>query len=647
MSDPLKKIFEFGPFRLDCAERVLLRDGQPVPITLKAFDVLMLLVEKNGHLVEKDELMNRVWAGSFVEEGNLKVTVSMLRKALEDNQQENRFIETVPRRGYRFVASVTEVSTETSEIVVRERTTATITVEDDGGNAQLAPRKVSLPQKSRNRWLWQIAITSAAVVGLAIAALYFWRNQTTPGPELKSVAVLPFRPLVAENRDEALELGMADALISKLSNIKQIVVRPTSSILKYQGNEQDPLAIGREQKVDLLLEGKVQRAENNIRVTVQLVRVADGLPVWAGQFDEKFTNIFSVQDSISRQVANALVSQLSGEQRQQLAKRYTDNVEAYNLYLKGRFFWNKFTPDGLEKSIDYYKQAIALDPNYALAYTGLSGAYNVQGAFGVVPPSQTWIDARRTAQRAVELDESLAEAHSALAGVKLLYDWDWAAAEKDLKRATELNPNYAEAHELYTFYFWVVGDFEKAHSEIRRALELSPTSPILTLDLATTFYYQNKNDEAIAAYRTVRELDPNMLGLLFIPAQAYERNQQYDRAIEECVRAIATFGRHPGVLSALGYAYGSSGSHDKAQGIIRELEMKWKEHYFSPFIIALAHAGAGNKDEAFVWLTKAFESRDPQLIWLTVEPQFEGLRSDSRFQGLARQMGLSQPPQVP
>ena len=647
MSDLPKKVFEFGPFRLDCAERVLLRDGQPVPLTLKAFDVLMVLVEKNGHLVEKDELMNRVWSGSFVEEGNLKVTVSMLRKALDDNQPENRFIETVPRRGYRFVASVRELSTETAEVVLRERTTATITVEGGETSAKPAVPKALVAKERGRRRLWQVGIISAALVGLAIAGLYIWRNRAAPTPQVKSVAVLPFRPLVAENRDEALELGMADALITKLSNLKQIVVRPTSSILKYQDSQQDPLAIGREQKVDLLLEGNVQRAGDNIRVTVQLVRVADGLPVWAGKFDEKFTNIFLLQDSISRQVADALVSHLSGEQRQQLAKRYTDNVEAYNLYLKGRFFWNKFTPDGFEKAIDYYKQAIALDPNYALAYTGLSVAYNVQGAFGVVPPAQTWIDARRTAQRAVELDDTLAEAHSALGAVKLLYEWDWATAEKELKRAIELNPNNAEAHEVYGFYFWVVGDFAQAFSEFKRALELSPTSPILSLDLATNYYYQGKNDEAVAAYRKVRELDPNMLGLLFIPAQAYERNRQYDRAIEECERAISTFGRDPGVLSALGNAYGSSGSHDKAQEIVRELETKWREHYFSPFIVALAYAGNGNKDGAFVWLTKAFESRDPQLIWLTVEPQLQSLRSDMRFQALVRQMGLAQPPQAP
>jgi DNA-binding winged helix-turn-helix (wHTH) protein/TolB-like protein/Tfp pilus assembly protein PilF len=643
MSDPSRKIFEFGRFRLDTEERVLLREGQPVPLTLKAFDLLLLLVENSGHIVEKDELMNRVWSGSFVEEGNLKVTVSMLRKALEDNQIENRLIETVPRRGYRFAASVRELSTETSDVLVRERTTATITLESSENSEEQERRKTRVAEKRSSRVRWPVAMVFIAVIGLSIVGLYLWRNRPAPSPQVKSVAVLPFGPLAAENRDEALELGMADALITKLSNIKQIVVRPTSSILKYQDNAQDPLAIGREQKVDLVLEGKIQRSGDNIRVTVQLVRVADGLPVWADKFDEKFTNIFSVQDSISRQVAEALVLQLSGEQRQQLAKRYTDNIEAYNLYLKGRFFWNRFNEDGLAKAIEYYRQAIALDSNYALAYTGLSEAYTVQGAFGIVPPVQIWTEARRTAQKAVELDDTLPEAHTALGAVKLMYEWDWPAAEKELKRAIELNPNYAEAHELYCYYFWVVGDLAKSFAELKRAQELSPISPIIMLDLATQFYYQHKHDEAIDAYRKLRELDPNMLGTLFIPAQVYERNREYSRAIDECERAISAFGRDPGVLSALGYAYGSSGSHAKAQEIIRELETKWKARYFSPFILALAYTGAGNKDGAFFWLTKAYESRDPQLIWLTVEPQFESLRSDSRFQALVRQMGIPQP----
>jgi len=347
-----------------------------------------------------------------------------------------------------------------------------------------------------------------------------------------------------------------------------------------------------------------------------------------------------VQDSISRRVAEALALELSREQKQQLTKRYTDNIEAYNLYLQGRFFWNKFNEDGLKKAIEYYKQAIALDPEYALAYTGLSIAYNVQGAYGIVQPAETWTEARRTAQKAVDLADSLPEAHTALGGIKLLYEWDWPVAEKELKRAIELNPNYADAHELYAFYFWVMGELDNGLSEINRARELAPVSPIMNLDVSTVLYYQSNYGEAIKAYRKAQEIDPNILGPTFLPGQIYERNGEYGRAIEECQGALSAFGRDPGVLSALGYVYGVSGSRRQAQDIINELETMWKSHYFSPFVVALAYAGVGNKDQAFAWLTKAYESRDPQLIWLKVEQQFETLRPDPRFQALLRRMGI-------
>ena len=434
---------------------------------------------------------------------------------------------------------------------------------------------------------------------------------------------------------------MADALITKLSNIKQIIVRPTSSILKYRDLEYDPLDVGREQNVDSLLEGKVQRSGDNVRVTVQLLRVSDGLPLWAATFDEKFTNIFSVQDSISRKVAEALLSELSGEQRQQLAKRYTDNIEAYNLYVKGRFFWNKFDEDGLQKAIEYFKRAIAIDPDYALAYTGLSVSYNVQGAIGILPPAETWAEARRNAQKAVDLDDKLEEAHSALGGVKLLYEWDWPIAEKELKRAIEINPNYAEAHELYGYYFEAVGDLDKALSELKRAQELAPLSQIINSDVSAVFYFLGNYSEAINAYRKAQEIDPRVPAPPFTLGQIYERNGEYGQAIKECQSALAAFGRDPAILTELGYVYAVSGSRNKAQEIIEELEAMWEARYFSPTGIALVYTGLGNKDKAFVWLTKAYESRDPQLIWLRVEPQFAALQQDSRFRVLMQRIGLA------
>ena len=652
VTTPARRFYEFGLFRLDLSEQMLLREGKPVPLTPKAIQTLLVLVENSGRTVTKEELLNRVWPDTFVEEITLAQNISTLRKALEDDRIKSKYIETVPRRGYRFVAKVNEFPSDGVEIVVAAHPILAKAEEASDQTSPVAPGDATeAPRPAAERSIislkrkvgWLALVVLAAILVLGAGAYLSARRGKRPisSLEVRSIAVLPFKPLVEENRDEPLELGMADALITKLSNIKQIIVRPTSSILKYRDLEYDPLDVGREQNVDSLLEGKVQRSGDNVRVTVQLLRVSDGLPLWAATFDEKFTNIFSVQDSISRKVAEALLSELSGEQRQQLAKRYTDNIEAYNLYVKGRFFWNKFDEDGLQKAIEYFKRAIAIDPDYALAYTGLSVSYNVQGAIGILPPAETWAEARRNAQKAVDLDDKLEEAHSALGGVKLLYEWDWPIAEKELKRAIEINPNYAEAHELYGYYFEAVGDLDKALSELKRAQELAPLSQIINSDVSAVFYFLGNYSEAINAYRKAQEIDPRVPAPPFTLGQIYERNGEYGQAIKECQSALAAFGRDPAILTELGYVYAVSGSRNKAQEIIEELEAMWEARYFSPTGIALVYTGLGNKDKAFVWLTKAYESRDPQLIWLRVEPQFAALQQDSRFRVLMQRIGLA------
>ena len=628
-------LYLFGPFQLDTAEQTLSREGKPVALTGKAFQTLLVLVENSGRTVTKDDLLSKVWPDTFVEELTLAQNISTLRKALGDDKSDSKYIQTVPRRGYRFVAQVIQL--DESHAPAPTNIPAEQEHLNSNHTADVSSRRQAW-QSSRLRW-------ALALVGLSIltvaAGLYLFRANTRnvdQGAQVKSIAVLPFQPLTGGDGDEALQLGMADALITKLSNIKQIVVRPTSSILKYSNTTQDPVAAGREQLVDSLLEGKVQRSGERIRVTVQLIRVSDGKPLWADTFDETFTNIFAVQDSISQQVAQRLVAQLTGEEQRQLAKRYTDNTEAYQLYLKGRFFWNKFNEDGLNKAIDYFKQAIAIDPNYALAYTGLSVSYNVQGAIGVLPPAQTWTDARWTAEKAVALDDSLAEGHSALGGVKLLYEWDWPGADRELKRALELNPNYAEAHELTGYYYWVTGQLDTAIAELRHAQELDPLSAIITLDVAQALYYQGRYDEALEMLAKARELDPDFLPPLFVPGQIYERKGMYAKAITECENAIEKYGRQPSIVATLGVAYSLSGRRREAEVIVNELETSWRRHYFSPVNIALVHTALGNKDQAFFWLAKGVEARDPQMIWLRVEPQFESIHADPRFQALFQRM---------
>jgi tetratricopeptide (TPR) repeat protein len=352
-------------------------------------------------------------------------------------------------------------------------------------------------------------------------------------------------------------------------------------------------------------------------------------------------SIFSIQDSISQQVALALVPKLTGEEQRQLAKRYTDNTEAYNLYLTGRFFWNRFNEEGLKKAIDYFNQAIAIDPNYALAYTGLAGVYNVQGALGIVPPAETWSKAKWAAEKAVELDDKLAKAHQVLGTVKLMYEWDWSGAERELTRAIELNPTDGEPHNLYAYYYEAKGQLDKALLEMRRAQELAPLSAVINADVASAFYYQGNYEEAINAWRKAEEINPHFgLTPLCLPAQIYEQKGEYDRAIAECQKGFSIFGRDPGILAVLGYTYAVSGKRREAQNILAEIESLWERRYFSPIDAALIHAGLGDKNGAFAWLTKAYEARDPQLIWVNVEPELKSLHTDPRFKDLLRRMGL-------
>jgi DNA-binding winged helix-turn-helix (wHTH) protein/TolB-like protein/Flp pilus assembly protein TadD len=626
-----KSLYRFGPFQLDPGEQILTREGKPIPLTGKAFQTLLALVEKSGHTVTKDELLSKVWPDTFVEEITLSQNISTLRKALSDDKSDSKYIQTVPRRGYRFVAPV-----------IQEREShSTAPLDTPASEEKIhSDNSARRPERKSSRLNWIVA--GAGLLALVlVAGVYLFRGnirKVDQGAQVRSIAVLPFQPLSGGEGDEALQLGMADALITKLSNIKQIVVRPTSSILKYSGSAPDPVVAGREQKVDSLLEGKVQRSGERIRITVQLIRVSDGKPLWADTFDETFTNIFAVQDSISQQVAQRLVAQLTGEEQRQLAKRYTDNAEAYQLYQKGRFFWNKFTEDGLRKAIDYFKQAIAIDPNYALAYAGLSVSYTVQGAVGVLPPAQTWTEARWTAEKAVALDDSLPEAHTALGAVKLLYEWDWPGADKELKRAIELSPNNAEAHELSGYYYWVAGKLDIALAELRRAQELAPRSAIITLDVAQGLYYQGRYDDALEVSLKAQELNPDFLAPLFLPGQAYERKGMHAKAITECQSAIEKYGRQPAILAPLGFAYAASGKRGDAEVIVNELETAWRQHYFSPVNIALVHAALGNKDQAFFWLGKGVEARDPQMIWIRAEPQFASIHTDPQFQALFQRM---------
>jgi DNA-binding winged helix-turn-helix (wHTH) protein/TolB-like protein/Tfp pilus assembly protein PilF len=635
--------YEFGPFRVDPAQRLLWRGDAIVSLTPKAFELLLVLVTSNGQVLTKDELLRRVWPDSFVEEANLSHNIYKLREALAEKQNGEKYIETLPRRGYRFLAKVTELRDEGVDVMVHEIARAQLVIEEQR-EPQSETRELSgSPQNILRGGAWP-SRWMVIVIGLLViagsAAIYLMRSRRTPGaaPAVHSLAVLPFRPLSAEGRDEALELGMADALITRLSNVRKIVVRPTSAVLKYNDSAQDVLAAGREQGVDAVIDGKVQKVGERIRATVQLVRVSDGASLWAETFDDQFTNVFAVQDSISDRAARALVSQLSPEETQRLTRHYTDNIQAYQVYLEGRYCWARFSADGVSKSIDYYNQAISMDPSYALAYAGLADAYSVQGAMGIVSPIETAPRMKGAIDAALSCDPSLAQAHQAAGGLALLYQRDWPAAKRELDRAIELNPAVPDPHELLGYYWEVMGNLDRAQREFELARQAAPLMSVVNMDIGNLAYYRGQYGQAIDLYNQAHNLDPDFIPLPFFPAQAYERKGLYEQATSSVEQVLKNSPDDPALLAVLGYVFARAGKTKEAESTRTRLEQMQSRRYVSPFMLALLYSGMGDKDKAFASLDKAFHVQDPQLIWLSLDPEFDPLRKDPRFADLLHRL---------
>ncbi|HEV2912653.1 MAG TPA: protein kinase [Pyrinomonadaceae bacterium] len=464
-----------------------------------------------------------------------------------------------------------------------------------------------------------------------------------PTTSAKSIAVLPFKVLRTEEKsDEFLGMGLTDAIITKLSNIHRILVRPTSSVLKYYDGEHNAQAAGYELDVNFVLDGRIQRAGDRLRVTVQLVRVHDGAPFWAAKFDEDFTDIFAVEDSISSQVAEALIPKLSGEEREVLNKRETENANAYQAYLKGRYYWNMFTDDALEKALEHFQEAIRLDPDYALAYVGVADYYNWAAVYHMFTPKECYERGKAAAIKALQIDDTLAEAHATLGSATLCQDWDWERAEQLFKRAIELNTNYPGAHESYSYLLSAQGRFKEGLREIRRAAEINPLSAMDVTMVSWNLYQARQYDAVIAQSQKVFEVNP-LFGVGYVPlAAAYERKGMLDEAIQTARKASSLMPGSVIPFWTLGHALAVSGERQEAQRILAEMERLSAERYISAYHMAVIHTGLGEYDEAFACLEKACEDRDPWLIWLGTEPKFDDLRSSPRFADLLSRVGISE-----
>lgn len=619
-------VYHFEGFDLDSGRRLLMRDSEIVALSPKAFDILLYLVQRRGELVSKDELMKQVWPDSFVEENNLTVNMTLVRRALGEKRGENRFVVTVPGRGYLFAAPISLNGTETA---VTEPNIASVTT------ASAAELTTSTPFPHRRSLILVLGVLVLAA--LAIGAWWFFRRpvSTPPANQIRTLAVLPFRPLAPNEQDAILGVGMADALIAKLSDLRRVTVRPTSAIAKYTAGNTDLLAAGRELNVDAVLDGKLQRSGDVLRITVQLVRVSDNAPLWASTFDTKETDLFALQDSISAQVADSLAFRLNDDERQRIARHSTDDPEAYKLYLNGLYQLNKRTLQSAERAREYFDQAIQRQPNYAAAWAGLGDTYmilgNQEALLGSRSPLEYIPKSKAALQKALSLDASLAEAHATMAWVSIWETGEITVSQEDLRKALAQNPELANAHHYNGLLLMIRGRFDEALSEMRKAQAIDQFSLIYNLNIATVLFRTKRYDEAEVQCRKTMELDPNFARAHWLLGLIYEQRGKYTEAIASLRRAVELSGNGTLARASLAHALAKSGVRPEAEKLLAELIARRREQYVAPDYLAMIAGALGEKERAFQFLEEGLIDRPFSIFQLGIEQRFDDLRVDPRF----------------
>jgi DNA-binding winged helix-turn-helix (wHTH) protein/TolB-like protein len=643
MGQEENRSYDFGRFRLKTAERVLLREGEPVPLTPKVFDILITLVENSGRVVEKDDLMKKVWPSTFVEEGNLTQNVSLLRKALGESAGGAQFIETVPRRGYRFVAPISESFVHSSPSISTQLETSIPA--NGNGSGELSP---SMLESTTNvadtnasaggSWFNGLRLGVAAVAGIVLviaASLIYFNGRSTAGElpvdPIKSIAVLPFVDEAGDAEAEYLNDKIAESLINSLSKLPKLRVVPRSVVAGYKGRQIDPRKVGEELNVRAVVTGKMRRHGDIISIQADLIDLDNVAQLWGQHYDHKLADVILVQEDISRDIFENLRLKLNVEEKKQL--------EAYRFYLKGRNAWNKRTADGLQQGIDFFNKAIAIDPNYAAAYAGLADCYNMLVVYGRLQPKEGFPKAKEAAMKALEIDENQAEAHTSLAFIKFRYDWDRAETEREFQTAIRIKPGYAPAHQWYSSYLVAVERFDEAIAEAKRTEELEPLSFVASSHLGWIYYLSGKNDLAIEQCKRILVLDSSSFPARRYLGLAYEAKGMYAEAINEFQTGVKLSGS-PLMLALLGHAYAASGKHAEAQQVLKDLEQLQSQRYVSPYTVAAIYAGLGNQEQAFTWLEKAVEERDVWLMNLKVDPVFTKLRSNRKFDDLLARIRL-------
>jgi DNA-binding winged helix-turn-helix (wHTH) protein/TolB-like protein/tetratricopeptide (TPR) repeat protein len=616
MDAPNLSTRSFGSFRLDASRRVLQSaDGTIIDLPPRAFDTLAYLIEHPGRLVRKSELLKAVWPNVVVEENNLNQAISAIRRALGEQADRPRYIATLPGRGYQFIEAV-ELSPET--------------VAEERASSPTAPAPASAPSSRSRR---KIVTGVLATIALAVAITFGLMHRSSASPH--TLAVLPFKPLVPNVSDPVLEFGMADTLITQLSQRRGLVVSPLSSVSRYGTLDQDPIAVARLLGVQSVLEGHLYRQGDRLRVSVRLLDASSGKPRWARQFDEHFVDVFAIQDAIASEVATHLPGDIAETPPQ--PRRTTRDPEAYQLYVTGRFLWADRSGPNLKLAIDNFEKAIARDQQYTLAYSALADAYAVSAVLGVLPPQPAFNQARAAAKRALELDPNLAEAHASMGHILVQYDHNWGAGEGEYRRAIELNPKYAMSYHWLGMLYNYRGRFDEALSYMRAAQELEPEQKAFSANIGNVLYHAHRYDEAIRQLQHTVAMDENFeLALAFL-GRAYLRKGDASHALEFFKRRRSPlYGRDGDMVQA----YVAAGQETRARELLAEMLKRASTEYVSAYDIASAYAGLGEKDASLQWLARAFEEHSQHVGHLPHDPAFEAVHGDSRYEQLVLRLGL-------
>ncbi|HSI88924.1 MAG TPA: winged helix-turn-helix domain-containing protein [Pyrinomonadaceae bacterium] len=621
---------KFGDVVIEREDFSVSRKGKPCSLTPRAFDVLTYLIENRGRVVEKHEIFDAVWKDTFVTDNALMRAVGEIRRELGDSATEPQYIETVHKRGYRFIAEIETAPTEPStvfNIFAASDRSISLPPHDSREKPELTGRG-SLPSSRA------IAVVLVFIAVAAAAFVYFARGELP----IRSIAIIPLENSGTGEDTEYVSDGIAESIINSLSAMPDLKVAARATAFRYRGQEFDPQKIGRELGVDAIMTGRVVQTGDDLTVQADLIDAADGSQIWGARYTRKLSAVYELPGAIAADLAKKLDLKLTSDQEKRLTKNYTENPEAYRLYLLGRFFWNKRSEEALNTSIDYFRQSIENDPSYALAYAGLADSYAVMAISADLPAHEVFPKAKAAAAKALELDDELVEAHATMLRIRSQYEWNWAEAEREYRRALELNPNYPMTHIYYLSYLVSAGRVEEAVASVQRARELDPLSLVANAVAARAMFFAGRYDDAIEASRKTLELDQNVFLARLILGRSYARKGMYDEAIAELEKARALPGSVSEATSLLAYTFAVSGRTDDARRLLGEMMQLSASRYVQPYDLAIVHAGLGDKDAAFEWLEKAYQHRNHQVPLINSVPEFESIRSDLRFAELVQRI---------